>query len=214
MDILLRRRTVTDAFQAEIVGTMTTAIVTDEPAGAEFVGVRFHPGEAFRFLAVPAHEATDEVVPLRDVWGAMVTELEAQVSEARNSKARLSAITRVLERRLRGAAPADFRVRRAIAGERVDLGARQLRRIFDHYVGIAPKAFSRIMRLQRAVSMIDAPAQRSWAAVATACGYSDQPHLVREFQALVGLSPAAYARARAMSDSFNPEVAASAMKET
>jgi AraC-like DNA-binding protein len=35
-----------------------------------------------------------------------------------------------------------------------------------------------------------------WADLAVTCGYSDQPHLVHEFQAFSGMSPSAYLRHR------------------
>jgi hypothetical protein len=217
MDILLRRTSQTEPFRAEVVGTMTTAIVVDSQPGAEHVGVRFAPGEAFRLLAVPAHEVRDDVVPLEVAWGAMARELEAKVSDAGGTRARLSAIESVLTCRLRSAAtPADFRVRKTIAAVRSeasglwgsDIGSRQLRRLFETHVGISPKAFARVLRMQRAVSMIHRNAPK-WAAVAVDCGYFDQSHLVREFHALVGLSPTNFARSRAMSVSSNPPVSRS-----
>lgn len=64
MDILLRRPHESASFHAHIVGAMTTSLVIDDDASAESIGVRFAPGEAFRFLALPAQEATDRLVAL------------------------------------------------------------------------------------------------------------------------------------------------------
>jgi transcriptional regulator GlxA family with amidase domain len=86
---------------------------------------------------------------------------------------------------------------------RVGLSERQLERLFDERVGIGPKMFARVVRLERALAMIDRR-EGSWAQIAVQCGYSDQAHLTREFRALTGLTPAALARARGVSEIDNP----------
>ena len=56
---------------------------------------------------------------------------------------------------------------------------------------MAPKAFSRLLRFERAAALLargTPPAE-----VSTACGFFDQPHLNREFRALAGRAPAAFA---------------------
>ena len=212
IDIVLRRTRTSESFCAQIVGTMRTALVVDDPPCVEYLGVRFAPAEAFRFLALPAHEATDQVVPLEAVWGRMASELESRVSDAKDETARLSVFEDVLERRLPNAAPGDFRLRKAIAAmrspeSRLDdwgIGSRQMRRLFEKYVGLSPKAFARVLRMQRAVSMIGRGTARTGAELAAACGYFDQSHLVREFRALTGLSPRALAKAQSMTVLSNP----------
>ena len=46
----------------------------------------------------------------------------------------------------------------------------------------------RFQRVQTA-SRVQAP---NWADIAADCGYADQAHLVREFQALAGMAPGAW----------------------
>jgi len=72
---------------------------------------------------------------------------------------------------------------------------RRLERAFGHAVGLGPKALTRVLRFRHALRAIGrvgrAPA--GWAAVAAAAGYADQSHLIREFKALAGVTPARYA---------------------
>jgi AraC-like DNA-binding protein len=49
-------------------------------------------------------------------------------------------------------------------------------------------------RLQEAIEQAAAGGPLDWATLAADLGYSDQAHLVREFTAVTGVSPAAYAR--------------------
>ncbi|MGW4500490.1 DUF6597 domain-containing transcriptional factor [Micromonospora sp. NPDC004336] len=73
------------------------------------------------------------------------------------------------------------------------LSVRRLQRLFLAHVGVGPKWVIRRYRLHEAVEQA-AGGPLDWAALAADLGYSDQAHLVREFTAAVGVSPAAYAR--------------------
>jgi len=52
-----------------------------------------------------------------------------------------------------------------------------------------PKRVARILRFDRACSLLEGAASPSLAAIAYECGYSDQPHFTREFRALAGITP-------------------------
>ncbi|MFC0007919.1 helix-turn-helix domain-containing protein [Micromonospora siamensis] len=73
------------------------------------------------------------------------------------------------------------------------LTTRRLQRLFLDHVGIGPKWVIRRYRLQEAIERA-AGGPLDWAALAADLGYADQAHLVREFSAVTGVSPAAYAR--------------------
>jgi AraC-like DNA-binding protein len=61
---------------------------------------------------------------------------------------------------------------------------------FRAEIGLPPKLAARVLRLDRARSLLvrRVPA----GSVAARCGYTDQSHLVREFRALAGCTPTAY----------------------
>ena len=73
---------------------------------------------------------------------------------------------------------------------------RTLRRRFTAQVGLGPKRFAQVQRLQRVVRDLDGCASVDWAGVAARHGYADQPHLVEEFRQLVGVTPTGYLRSR------------------
>ena len=54
----------------------------------------------------------------------------------------------------------------------------------------SPKTFARICRLGRLVAGLDAGA--SLVEAATRSGYCDQPHMARDFKAMMGITPTAY----------------------
>jgi AraC-like DNA-binding protein len=211
---------------ARVIGPMTRAIVA--PSSSSWVaGVRFRPGAAVELLGVAANELRDDSAGARDVWGARGRTLEARAGAAGDVRDALAALERELLSRLSVAHPPDPRltvaaqVLHAARGElpipavaaRVGVGERQLERLFEQRVGYSPKVFARVMRVQRAVASLAAsPIVRgltaSWARFAVECGYADQAHLIREFRALTGVTPRAYAAERAMSEIDNPPRAA------
>jgi transcriptional regulator GlxA family with amidase domain len=199
---------------------MTRAIVTPPSApGESLLGVRFHPGAAFRVLGVAARELRDATALVHDVWGAVGRELAARVADTRSMQEALRVVDEELRSRAMRARPSDHRLRSSIEairetrgmisvrdlGERARVGERQLERLFDERVGIGPKMLARVVRLQTVALLVAAAQGRreSWAAIAGQAGYADQAHMIRELRALAGVSPEEYAAARAMSDSFN-----------
>ncbi len=83
-----------------------------------------------------------------------------------------------------------------------DLGVsdRHLRRRFASIVGCGPKNYARRIRLTAAAIAADKEAAPDWAEIAAATGYHDQAHMIGEFVALAGLSPArAHAERKAQS---------------
>jgi AraC-like DNA-binding protein len=221
IDILL----VGDARRAEVVGTMTRAIVAS-PSMRGAIGIRFRPGEAARLLPDAPRELTDGDTALADVWTA-AGELEDTLATAlgpllqRDLAEVAPRIDSILSHRLATAAgPVDLRVRSASAlltsgasvhetARQIGLSERQLARRFEARVGIAPKLFGRVMRLQRAARALAEGANPSSAAALA--GYADQAHFTRDAQDLAGVSPRTLAKelgadASDVSDSFKTEL--------
>ncbi|MDG4803538.1 AraC family transcriptional regulator [Micromonospora sp. WMMD980] len=80
------------------------------------------------------------------------------------------------------------------------VSTRRLQRLFLDHVGVGPKWVIRRYRLQEAIEQA-AAGPLDWSRVALDLGYADQAHLVREFTAVTGVPPAAYARSLAGSRS-------------
>ena len=73
---------------------------------------------------------------------------------------------------------------------RAGTSLRQLERQFHDDVGLTPKTFSRIIRLQAALRPVRQG--RPLTDVALACGFYDQAHMTREFRELASMSPGAW----------------------
>jgi AraC-like DNA-binding protein len=74
------------------------------------------------------------------------------------------------------------------------LGMRTLQRLFSDEFGIGPKWVINRFRLHEALEQMQQGRDVRWSELALELGYSDQAHFIRDFKALVGRTPADYAR--------------------
>jgi AraC-like DNA-binding protein len=80
---------------------------------------------------------------------------------------------------------------------------RHLTERFRRQLGLTPKAYARLLRFQYANALLmERRAGRTLADVAMEAGYYDQSHLTRDFAALAGTTPGAFA----VNAEFGPEV--------
>ncbi|MCR5873054.1 AraC family transcriptional regulator [Phenylobacterium sp. J426] len=87
------------------------------------------------------------------------------------------------------------------------LSVRHFRRLFRDAHGTSPKLYQRLMRVDRKLRELHA---RPWEADPwpdEPIAFADQPHAIREFRALTGMTPRDYARAKAAGDATLRSVA-------
>lgn len=212
--------TVTRYDDAWVAGQRRGPILVEAEGGYDLVGVRLLPHGAGALLDIPQHELTGRVVELRTLWGArVIRELREQLAEARTVEDRLPILEEALDARAsRGRAVPPLvdagvaalcrdrsNVAIGVLAEWLGVSHRRLIESFDRYVGLKPKALQRILRFQRVVTMEDRYPSRQWSSIATACGYSDQAHMVNEFRTFAGITPERYRRLRAEYPNYVPE---------
>ncbi len=195
--------------QSEIllVGPLRRAIRIAPEGAVDLLGIRLRPGGLLALLGVPAHELVDVDMSLAEVAAPLVAELRAasaRVTLAARVEGVERALLRQLEKRGRAARRGGLvgHAARLAAGGRstveqlsgaLGVHRRVLERDFRVEVGLSPKVFLRIQRLQAVVGALEAGLPRGgWAQVALEHGYFDQPHLIRDFQLLAGVTPLRY----------------------
>jgi AraC-like DNA-binding protein len=172
-------------------------------------GIKFRPGAFHPFLRSPVSVLTDRRTPLETVFGADGTGLEAAIlATAEDDDAKVAIAEDFLRRRLPERDETleliDGIVRRIMADreiikvddlvERTHLNKRTLQRIFSRYVGVSPKWVINRYRLHEAAEQLADGRVKEWPALALELGYFDQAHFIRDFKAIIGVSPAEYAR--------------------
>jgi AraC-like DNA-binding protein len=192
---------------AMLAGPTTRAAAFEFEQGHAHVAVSFALGGAGRFFAAPLPQAADDLVPVEALWGRPGASLRERLLEAGSPHDALDVMEGVLRQHLAGALGPDPAVLAAAAalarGARVtqaaeDLGLlpRTLRRRFAAEVGLGPKRFGRVQRMQRLVQDLDGRTEVDWAAEAAGHGYADQPHLADEFRDLAGVTATEYLHSR------------------
>lgn len=198
----VRRHTI---FRASwVAGQQPHPIVIEQAGDYDLLGIRFRPGGAFPLFRSGVAELTGRVIELEDIWGAQARAVRQQLGDARGDRARLRCLEGWLDRRLRAEVAPDSRVAHAAAllqqggtgvgrvAEAVNLSPKHLVHQFSRQVGLAPKHFGRIQRLQRTLGLVGLRPAVNWSELAPAAGYFDQAHLINEFRDLAGLTPAEF----------------------
>lgn len=77
---------------------------------------------------------------------------------------------------------------------RIGYSHNHLLRLFHEHIGLTPARLQRIYRFNRSLALLHGPqlSARPLTDIAHACGYSDQAHFCREFQAMSGIAPGEY----------------------
>jgi AraC-like DNA-binding protein len=196
-----------DLGHAVFGGPRAASYVRDISQPTRGVGAQLQPGALAVFTGVDAVELAGRHTPLVDLFGSAVDRVRERLLEAATPARALDVLEAWLAERLprvRGVHPAvAHALERFATSEDVGLvvgecgySHRRFIELFRQAVGLAPKQYCRVARLQRAVELSAADPEIGLAELAAASGFGDQPHLCRDFRQLAGLSPARYRRAR------------------
>jgi AraC-like DNA-binding protein len=172
----------------------------------ELMGVSFHEGAAFPFLAIPLIELQNAVSLLDALGSPDLLRLHAQMQEAKTLPIRIRLLEEwLLSRLLLGKErdrliPASLNELRKSMGhmpiselaQEFSISQRQLERLYQNQVGVSPKQFSQLLRVETARLALRQINKSSTANLAVELGFYDQSHFIREFSAVIGLTPYAY----------------------
>nr|WP_295864438.1 helix-turn-helix domain-containing protein [uncultured Chitinophaga sp.] len=190
-----------DAVYVMGFSTTYTEFPLDHPFN--YIGIRFLPAAFPLLFGVNAASLTNRFEPLDAVAPALATGLTQLTNGLHNLAALQPLLDRFFEKILAGHhTDADHRLLQAVdlilrAGGNIRLekelhsgvSPRQLRRLFDFYIGDSPKTFSKVVRFQQLLHA--APSADSLKANKHFfdAGYYDQAHFIKEFKTMYGLPP-------------------------
>lgn len=192
---------------ARIVGVWTRLWERKLSGSGRVRGVKFHPGAASAVLGRPIQKWTDSITPLSSQFPNEADQLRDAVLRPQEDREGLEGLAEFIAKRARLSTDG-LLVRNMVEAvrtnssltrvetlaEQFELGIRAIQRLFREHVGATPKWWIVRNRLQEVAARIESGDVVSLAALAADLGYTDQAHLTRDFQSVVGKTPSAFAR--------------------
>jgi AraC-like DNA-binding protein len=195
---------------AALQGPFSNPAIIDTADQRRIIWVAFRAGGSYPFFGPDATAGHNTMIGLEELWGHDGGALRERLLEVPTVAGKLETVQNALLSHAVRPLERDPAVTRAAAalhnGHMVaavadSLGwtVRRLSRCFSPQIGLAPKRFARVRRFQRVLRRsADTAAPIDWPQLADDCGFFDQAHLIHEFRAHAGTTPAAYApRSRA-----------------
>ncbi len=192
-----------------VAGLHERYVVTETTGSQSGIELRLSPLGAYRLLGQPMDALANRSVALDEVFGSWGVELGERLQDAPCWETQCDALDRALDKRLDcGQPPAPEilwawrqllrsggRVSIATLADELGWSPKKLIARFREQVGLPPKQVARLLRFQRATTLL-ATSSPGWDALARECGYYDQSHLINEFQRFAGDTPKGLLRRR------------------
>src|SRR5215467_7675447 len=184
-----------------LAGPHAKSVIIDTRTQRWLAASEFQPGGASRFISMPMDEVTNQVVLLDRIWANNGTSLRERLLDAPTPALKFRVMEDVLLEhfkpafdpamqhaitQLRGGSP----VAQVVA--RLGISLKTLERRFLTQVGIVPKRFARVHRLQRVLRAVRRSDIPDWSVLAVEHGYTDQAHLIHDFRDLADITPSEY----------------------
>lgn len=168
------------------------------------ISLTFTPRGVCRLLGTTLGELTNQIFRLEDLLGHAAADLTVELEWAGGDEQRIHLLNAFFERRLKNSIHpgseemhliADLLLSRHGPMSIDELAAhtnhsyKSLYRLFLHHLGLCPKMYLRIIRFNRACSILSRHPQINWAELIHQCGYYDQSHFIKEFRTIMKESP-------------------------
>jgi AraC-like DNA-binding protein len=173
-------------------------------------GIKFKPGGFYPFYRQPISLLKQRPLRISELFEVDDREVESSILSSANEAQMVERMEKLIRPKL---PERDNQVREinqiidwVIANKEItrvedicsqfDIHIRKLQRLFEQYVGVSPKWVIQLYRLQNAAEMIDNGLAQGWLELCGNLGYYDQSHFIRDFKAVIGLTPDEYIRKR------------------
>lgn len=217
-----REPTAADRQPSFAAGLYAGPVHIESDGRAECIQVDFTPLGAYRFFGGAVGELAAHMIDIGDLLGRDGPRLRERLGATPCWQQRFDLLEEfVLSRAIRLPSPQiafAYRIlaqtggntRIASLATEIGWSRKHLVGRFRSELGLTPKSVARMLRFHRACGLARSGIAPGWAGIAAESGYADQAHLVREFAALAGESPTAWARRLATTDGrlMRPELAA------
>lgn len=162
-------------------------------------GVSFYPHGFPAFFSLDCSELTDKEYSITDIEKTTIGDLLDQCVSHRE---RVVIMNRYLVNKLKPTNTSFALMHQLIHSAVIDcskkihelqketrISERQMERLFKTMIGISPKKYQRILRFEKALTLLNTTAYSGLAALAYDLYYSDQAHFINDFKKFSGITP-------------------------
>ncbi len=165
--------------------------------------VEFKPNTAKYFIPEKLNLFQNTLVDISDIWGKSARTLSNKVDRESKEEWKVEQIENflfqrfmrnkhtVIDKALNEIIDSNGFVSIDALSKNAWLSMAQFRKRFNEEVGMSPIRYSKIVRVNHAVQKLKCM-DRSMTDIAYAMGYFDQSHFIKDFKAIVGISPKRY----------------------
>jgi AraC-like DNA-binding protein len=185
-----------------VFGQITSPLEIAPTGVSGIIAARFHPDGFAPFTSMPIAEMENKAVVLSLLFDD-ANSFEQKVLAGKTNEERIKIIETFLLNKLSTPEAADRIARTSIEillnhkgnmpvdelAEQLNINRRQLERKFSAAIGVSPKQFSKLIRLQATLKLLEQKKFTSLTSLAYENGYYDQAHFIKDFKEFTGVSP-------------------------
>jgi len=190
-----------------LTGVHTKPVFLDSSTRISTIGIALKEGAVLSLFNIPASEFHNQVIPLNDLPFPNISKLREMLHKHSKPESKF----RLLEAYLHDKLFSDSFAQHPVAAfavkqirdhkgnisiseilNKTGYSSRWFSKLFRKTVGISPKHFSRLIRFQYAVGLLQESKTPHLPEIALKGGYYDQSHLNHDFKEFSGISPMQY----------------------
>jgi AraC-like DNA-binding protein len=186
-----------------VFGQITSPLEIAPTGISGIVAARFQPDGFIPFSSYPLSQMENKAIPLSELFGKRAEPLENDIIHALSNHERIDIITKFLSENLQTTEAADRVTKASIESlllsngiktvdelaDHLQVNRRQLERKFSAAIGLSPKQFSKVIRLQSTLKAMQLKKYTTLTSLAYENGYHDQAHFIKDFKEFTGFSP-------------------------
>ncbi|MCB9267856.1 MAG: helix-turn-helix transcriptional regulator [Lewinellaceae bacterium] len=173
-------------------------------------GIRFKPEGLYPLLGVPAAEVRGSFTDMDAFAGRDFREYCHRMRTTRLPAQRIALAEAFLQKRMKNKSPEMYYLNRAAEmirrrnglisieelAHKAYISPRQLEREFKKKIGLTPKGYMRLARLNEVNRLLQKNELPGLTAIAFESGYADQAHFIRDFKQFTGEKPTVFLKER------------------
>ena len=194
-----------DTQGARVVGAVTRTFSVRLSGEGKIFGVKFYPGGFYALTRKSVSVFSNQERSINEFFASFEHDLVLELNNTDDALTKVHCIERFMQPLIPASIDSVIKLTKIIKGIEDDssiltveqvselhgVSIRTLQRLFREQVGVSPKWVIRKYRMREVLSLLE-QGETNWQDISNGLGYFDQSHFIRDFKALIGITPTAY----------------------